>query len=277
MTNQSNEKSKNGKRLALILLALLLIAAIAFGAYTYSKYVTQTEGSGTATVAKWGYTVTIGDSDAAGYTDGLGFSKNYTTSGAANGDTAAVIASSTSNNVVAPGAKGSTTFSITGEAEVTAKVTATLDGDQIFLYLKADNGNTYVYNPIVYTYDDVSGDIDTVNDELATFTSDLAANAETINLANNVVSWEWAFEKEAGATLKKVSGNGAETISITADQVDILDTALGQLIAGGTPTTSTIIVGGTTYYIPTKDNTNDYRTVESVTLSITITQTQGNN
>ena len=39
MTNQNNDKSKNGKRIALILVALLLIAAIAFGAYTYSKYV----------------------------------------------------------------------------------------------------------------------------------------------------------------------------------------------------------------------------------------------
>ena len=31
MTNQNNDKSKNGKRIALILVALLLIAAIAFG------------------------------------------------------------------------------------------------------------------------------------------------------------------------------------------------------------------------------------------------------
>ena len=276
MTNQQNERSNNGKRIVLIMLALLLIAAIAFGAYTYSKYVTSKEGVGSATVAKWGYTVTIGDSDAAGYTDDFGFSKNYTTSGATDSAADAVISTIESNNVVAPGANGSTTFSITGEAEVTAKVTATLDGDQIFLHIK-NGGNTYIYTPIVYTYNEVSGDIDTVNDELATFTSDLAANADTINLTNKVVSWEWAFEKEAGATLNKVSGNGDETISITADQVDILDTALGQLIAGVNPTTSSIKIGETVYSLPTLTEKSDYRTVESVTLSITITQTQGNN
>ena len=69
MTNQNNEKSKNGKRIALILLALLLIAAIAFGAYTYSKYVSSGNGSGSATVAKWGFTITV--DDAKEYTDNL--------------------------------------------------------------------------------------------------------------------------------------------------------------------------------------------------------------
>ena len=57
MTNQNNEKSKNGKRLALILIAILLLVAIAFGAYTYSRYVTRDSGNGEATVAKWGYTI----------------------------------------------------------------------------------------------------------------------------------------------------------------------------------------------------------------------------
>lgn len=103
MTNQNNDKSKNGKRIALILVALLLIAAIAFGAYTYSKYVSDASGSGTATVAKWGFNMSITDNSANGG-DKFGFANDYSSSGTAQNseDSAVISASAGSTNIVAP-------------------------------------------------------------------------------------------------------------------------------------------------------------------------------
>ena len=74
MTNQSNEKSKNGKRLALILLALLLIAAIAFGAL-YILQVCNPNGWHWQRncVPNGVYTVTIGDTQT--HTDDFWFLK----------------------------------------------------------------------------------------------------------------------------------------------------------------------------------------------------------
>ena len=131
MTNQNNDKSKNGKRIALILVALLLIAAIAFGAYTYSKYVSSGEGQDSATVAAWGYTVTVGTGDDTGF----GFSQYYGADGEADADgTSAVIAGITSDkNVVAPGAKGSTTIlAFFPASETTSKFVGLISSCQFF-------------------------------------------------------------------------------------------------------------------------------------------------
>ena len=144
MTNQNNEKSKNGKRIALILLALLLIAAIAFGAYTYSKYISSANGTGSASVAKWGFTITasnVNDTD-----DTNVFGQYYGTSGTEqDGKDNAVIAGA-SSEVVAPGAKGSFRFSVTGDAEVQATLKTEItkvaeDQDIQDVYLTLSNGS----------------------------------------------------------------------------------------------------------------------------------------
>ena len=115
MTNQNNEKSKNGKRIALILLALLLIAAIAFGAYTYSKYISEGNGGGTATVAKWGFNINVSSAE------NRDFSTRYDDTGYENAAGVSIISSS-EGNVVAPGAKGAIDFSLSGDAEVAVGV-----------------------------------------------------------------------------------------------------------------------------------------------------------
>ena len=223
MTNQSNEKSKNGKRLALILLALLLIAAIAFGAYTYSKYVTQTEGSGTATVAKWGYTVSVDT------TDNKAFSNKYDSEGAANEAGLAVVSSS---DVVAPGTSGSITFKISGSSEVLAKVvgsfTATSD-----VSLTVEEGK--VYYPIKYTLTVTEGAEPTsITGNLKQIETQFASKMGKVISANTTVeytytlSWAWAFEN-----------NDFNNID-----ADLLDTALGQ-IASGTEVSATSVNGKT--------------------------------
>ena len=277
MTNQQNERSNNGKRIVLIMLAILLIAAIAFGAYTYSKYVTSKERSGGAQVAKWGFTVTIGDSTKQDYTDSMGFANDYDANGALKNETSAIISANTaSTNVVAPGAKGGTSFSVSGTAEVLAKLTAGMTGTQIFINIKDENGNTYQYKPVVYTYGSVSGDISEINTELEKLEQTIQPN-KSVTIANNDITWEWAFEATEGLTLDKVSGDGADTLKISADDVNVLDTALAQLMAGEDVTTKTISVASVDYTIQTTTQNTDYCLKESATLKITLTQVQSAN
>lgn len=274
MTNQQNERSNNGKRIVLIMLAILLIAAIAFGAYTYSKYVTSKEGTGGAQVAKWGFTVTIGDSTKQDYTDSMGFANDYDVSGALQNETSAIISANTaSTNVVAPGAKGGTSFSVSGTAEVLAKLTAGMTGTQIFINIKDESGNTYQYKPVVYTYGSVSGDISEINAELENLNKTIQPN-ETVTITNSGITWEWAFEVTEKVSLDKVSGDGAETLKIDANVVNVLDTALAQLMAGEDVTPTTISVDEVDYTIQTTTANTDYCLNESATLKIELTQVQ---
>ena len=54
---QNASKKDNRKSILVIGLLLLLVAVIGFGGYTLSKYVTKKSETGSASVAKWGYTV----------------------------------------------------------------------------------------------------------------------------------------------------------------------------------------------------------------------------
>lgn len=215
MTNQNNEKSKNGKRIALILLALLLIAAIAFGAYTYSKYVSSGNGSGSATVAQWGFTVNVGGNNE-------GFSTMYGTQGTAISEEASAVVKST-NKVVAPGTNGTAiSFTLGGEAEVNAKIEASLD-DIKDVSLTLNNGqNDIVYTPVKWTLsndDDVNvtGTLKDIQAEIVNLNQEVKAGT-TIIEKTYTLSWKWAFEASPFTT------TGTYTVDGNA-----LDTFLGQL------------------------------------------------
>lgn len=234
MTNQNNEKSKNGKRIALILLALLLIAAIAFGAYTYSKYVSSGNGSGSATVAKWGFTVEMENGDNAG------FSTKYNDRGVADANGKAIVADiTTEGNVVAPGANGSLTFTVGGEAEVLAKISATVEvNNEVSLTLQKGESESVTYYPIKYTLNDGSSDVVNAGTmaqvkaylEGESFTKTIAAGTE-LTSKTYTLSWEWIFEGE-NLTV-------GESTTIDCDE---LDTILGQIASNSeSPETYTIL------------------------------------
>lgn len=233
MTNQNNEKSKNGKRIALILLALLLIAAIAFGAYTYSKYVSSGNGSGSATVAKWGFTVEMENGDNAG------FSTKYNNSGVAAVDGKAIVADTTTEgNVVAPGANGSLTFTVGGKAEVLAKISATVEvNNEVSLTLKKGESESVTYYPIKYTLNDGSSYVVNAGTmaqvkaylEGESFTKTIAAG-DTLDSKTYTLSWKWIFEGE-NLTV-------GESTTVNCDE---LDTILGQIASNSeSPETYTI-------------------------------------
>lgn len=293
MTNQNNEKSKNGKRIALILLALLLIAAIAFGAYTYSKYISSANGNGSASVAQWGFEVKA-ENSASG--DDLGFSKYYTADGLATGtqDNAVIKVSTSRNpsvNIVAPGAKGEFTFKIKGTAEVNATLSTVIEAGFSDIYIAVKNGDTTLYyNPIRFS---LTGGTDSsaVNIEdvtLAQLVSKLATNkilnkdisaGTTITENEYILKWEWPYEAASDtATLftKKDDTAEASAVSFKKTEIDKLDTALGLLATSTTYTGTNSITDNSkgTWSIQTATANTDYCLDISFNLVITITQVQ---
>lgn len=289
MTNQNNDKSKNGKRIALIPVALLLIAAIAFGAYTYSKYVSSGEGQDSATVAAWGYTVTVGTGDDTGF----GFSQYYGADGEADADGAsAVIAGITSDkNVVAPGAKGSTTIKISGYAEVDAALSVVAEStNNIYIEMTAtgQNPETLYYFPVLFSLSASDSSVNINNEPLANVVAaleDLSAELQsststTGTTTTYTLSWAWAFEgtaDSAGAaqnTLWISDGDGtysAHSTKITAADVDKLDTSLGQaVVESATLSNTSVTVGGQPY---TYDK-DDCHTSLDLKITVSITQTR---
>lgn len=289
MTNQNNDKSKNGKRIALILVALLLIAAIAFGAYTYSKYVTSDEGQDSATVAAWGYTVTVGN----GTDNGFGFSQYYGADGVADADGAsAVIAGITSDkNVVAPGAHGSTTITISGYAEVDAELSVVVADSFSDIYIEmtasGQTPGTLYYFPVLFSLEsDDDQFTDITNQPLANVVAALEGLNEELQSSTSTtgttttytLSWAWAFEgtPESSGQPQNVlwtkSGDTyiAHTAKITAADVDSLDTSLGQaVVESATLSNTSVTVGGQPY---TYDK-DDCHTSLDLQITVSITQT----
>lgn len=286
MTNQTNnEKSKNGKRLALILVALLLIAAVAFGAFTYSRYISEGSGTGTAQVAAWGFEAKFTSPENSD----MGFATDYNSAGPAAqgaGDLLVAAAGTESrNNVVAPNTKGNTTFSLTGTAEVAAEVTFTVEEtSQVYITIADEDDNVYKYTPIVFSYDTKANvSIEDINTALEPLNQKYAPNA-SVESATGTISWAWNYsytESSAALTLTKVSGNGAETIAITEDDVadnngvspvDILDTALGQLAAGKDVTKTTVSIGDKEYTIQATTEDTDYCLTETIEITLMVAQ-----
>lgn len=283
MTNQNNDKSKNGKRIALILVALLLIAAIAFGAYTYSKYVSSREGQDSATVAAWGYTVTVGN----GTDNSFGFSQYYGADGVADADgTSAVIAGIESENVVAPGAKGSTTITISGYAEVDAALSVVAEStNNIYIEMTASGQTpaTLYYFPVLFSLSG-GGSVNITNQPLANVVDALeglseelqSSTATTGTTTTYTLSWAWAFEGTAESAgqpqnvLWTKSGDTyiAHTAKITAADVDKLDTSLGQAVTSVDLSNDSITVDGQPYTY----NKDDCHTSLDLQITVSITQ-----
>lgn len=253
MTNQNNEKSKNGKRLALILIAILLLVAIAFGAYTYSRYVTRDEGTGSATVARWGYNVTM-----TGTSNNAGFAEYYSSNGdntasATDSDAGAVIARVTSNGlIVAPGATGSVSFSVSGTAEVKAELSAAISGvSDIYVNVK-NNGTTVTYQPIVFTLSGsnsgqlISGTISAIGDYLDGRALQTYEAQENLVGETYTLSWAWKFD------------NGNAPAGESTIDCDDLDTVLARIASDNNPTASNFSVedaAGNTWTVDTYSTT----------------------
>ena len=259
---ENTQKKDNRKSIFVIALLLLLVAVIGFGGYTLSKYVTKKTASGSASVAKWGYTI---DANA----DGL-FGTKYEfkdTNSVVTNATASltVAASDDTTKKVAPGTTGSMTFSVTGTAEVLAQVTISITGNDVQLVYTEGNDTTTekTYAPIKWTLkkgDTPVAGLENVSFEdlktgLASYKSDAIAPGATPN-ETYTLSWVWDFDD---------NGKGTN---------DELDTLLGMIASD-----SAVTENGTYKAVKATD-TNDKtktNTVLSFDLTISIVQLANEN
>lgn len=206
MRQTNAQKKDNRKSILVIGLLLLLVAVIGFGGYTLSKYVTKKEASGSASVAKWGFTVSADATDLLGKEykyDGTNSTVN------AEGDKVTVKANASSaGNVVAPGTTGSMTFTIGGTAEVKATIAVNMavTSDVVLKYktTAAPETTPVEYYPVKWT---LKKTVDTttttvvenktlaeLKTELAKLNATVEAGAAYANAATYTIEWAWAFE-----------------------------------------------------------------------------------
>lgn len=217
------KKNKIMRIAAGLLVAVILTTCAISG--TFAKYVTSTPGSDSARVAKFGVTVT-GNADTFKETyakDNMGFTLDANT----------VVST---EDVVAPGTGGSmAAFTLSGTPEVAVNVafTGALElGDKW-----VDSTSAY-YCPIEITVsgntfkgtDFTSADLfeAAVNDEIANYSKDYAANTNlsTIGADAPAISWAWAFEgndiKDTYLGDQAAAGNAATiSLSVTATVTQI--------------------------------------------------------
>lgn len=219
MTQRKSERKNNKKSAVIIVLLLVLTSILYFGGYTLSKYVTSGSKTGTAQVAKWGYTVELNGTDL--------FGKNYKFDGEVSKTTAdsdsLTVKASGDHSVIAPGTTGSLTFKIKGKAEVRALIAMGIHPhNDVILKMKKTSGEEIEYKPVKWTLKKNKVVVPTAENTsleavALTFHSDssLGVKAPGFELPETTYEliWTWAFE-------------GTETFSgVTANE---LDTILGR-------------------------------------------------
>ena len=230
---QSASKKDNRKSILVIGLLLLLVAVIGFGGYTMSKYVTKKSvKDNKAQVAKWGFTIETQNVDKL-------FSDKYKAGGtvASTGDALIVKADTVGTNLVAPGTKGSMSFTIGGKAEVKAKVTFEITAGSSDISLTYEKDNVAAqdpYAPVKWTLkkgnaavEGCSGvSLTTILNKLDSYDETVEAGEELANAGTYTIEWEWVFDNTANA------------------DSDNLDTLLG-MIANNAATTKYVTEAGT--------------------------------
>lgn len=265
---QNAQKKDNRKSIFVIGLLLLLVAVIGFGGYTLSKYVTEKKETGSASVAKWGFTVNSNSENLFGpdykYDTSKSNSVKNNTAGATLTVSASTPTSGTRANLVAPGTTGSMTFEIGGTAEVKATVAVEMRDitDVVLKYKTTANEPTALeYYPVKWTLKKGNA---VVNDkdgaalqdvplakiaaELNTYGATVDANGTYAHAGSYTIEWVWAFD-----------GTAANA------HADKLDTLLGWIANG------TNIPDGYGFTVETGTNTSI-----GFTLNISVTQVKGN-
>lgn len=212
-----NSKFNKKKKMLLIAsIVLMLTMVVGMGAFTFAKYVTTHTAGDQANTAQWGFVITADASDL--------FGTDYTLSGTGTSATVVPTGSGVAvkatgeGNVVAPGTTGSMSFSISGKAEVLAKVslewTATKD-----IHLDA-------YYPVKWTITEngvpVCEDV-----KLSAALAALKSSVGVVSIAPGtevnktyVLSWSWAFDSGDANDNKKDTVLGLLAGGKTVEQIN---------------------------------------------------------
>lgn len=234
---QNTQKNSNKKSVFVIALLLLLVAVIGFGGYTLSKYVSSKNKNGTASVAKWGFTVTANASDIFGTDYKYDTAEKTSISNSATGTVLTVSAApveegKTRSNLVAPGTKGSMTFTIDGTAEVKSHVAINLNvTSDVVLKYTSETVTDGTYNPVKWTLKKGNAVVTTGEGgatklenvtlaQIATvlngYGADVEANAAYAHAGTYTLEWAWAFDGQDDA-LDTFLGTIANAPATTTD------------------------------------------------------------
>lgn len=206
---KKNENKKNKKVVVVAAMALLLALVGISGGETYAKYASSQTDNSSATVAKWGYTVSANAKNLFGKQYGAADSVSKLSP--VDGSGVNVVGSST---VIAPGTTGNAVFQVNGTAEVKSKVEFNLELTDIVLNATASAGGTDIsgYKPLDWSivmdghlgstdlhYEDTLEPTESANDfeddaeaHITSKLSDIAAN-ESLELTITL-TWDWDFE-----------------------------------------------------------------------------------
>lgn len=188
---EKRKQLKNKKLMAVVAIALMVALVAGMGAMTYAKYVSSAEvPAQSATAAKWGFVVNAN----ADKLFGKNYEYNATNSIATVVTTDGVaVKAAGDSNVVAPGTSGSMTVTVSGTAEVMAKLSFNVTFDQ-----KIALGT---YEPVKWTLKEGTEVVGTENMSSETLVSTLNALTAKINAGEGhdvtyTISWKWDFESE---------------------------------------------------------------------------------
>lgn len=199
-----NCKQRAKKVDILIVMVAMLAVAVAMTGVSFARYATSVAGDPSNTrVAKWGFVI---DVDADGMFAGTGGGNASLTPD----DNGLSVASEGVD--ISPDTSGSIGFSITGTAEVTAKISFLIPDDLEIVCLKNREGEV-VYSPILWTLTKNGEELVTKGD-LASVKSALAESTVDINEAVNdsyTLKWEWPPEK-GESEQDKTENNGYDTM-----------------------------------------------------------------
>lgn len=220
-----------------VLLVLTLITSSLVGG-TFAKYVTTNTGTDSARVAKWGVNVAVNKG---------AFKTEYESDVDGSGVELAV---KSAEEVVAPGTYG--TFSgviITGDPEVAVTVSTTADFELDENWtVNPGTGDEY-YCPIVIQVDDTqycgldyeSADLFEQDVEAAinSYLSGTFEPDDTITLPNDI-QWRWAFDYTSleNTPVDTFAFTNEVKTTLSTEQIDTKDTALGNKTVGSLPTVS---------------------------------------
>ncbi len=218
------EKEKKAKKsILLAVIMALLIGVIAFGSFTFAKYVTsETTGSKSARVAKWGFTISLEADDLFGDA----YSRYTKVSHDAN--SVDVKADTAGEDLVAPGTSGSMKFSIGGTAQVLSKLTIERMGQIKDIVLTHGTGDgASAYYPVKWTLKKdgealiTDGRLRDIVSEIESYSEDaIEINKPLAHAGTYTIEWRWEFsgddETNQKDTILGQIANGTEVENYTA-------------------------------------------------------------
>ena len=239
------KKQKQKKILVVAAIALMIALVSGMGAMTYARYITSSQvPAEQATAAKWGFVVTADTSNL--------FSSDYTLNGTyatpVTTNTGVAVNAYADTKLVAPGTSGSMTVTVSGVAEVRARLTLKSlrkDNQKDYLDISIPAGTDPIdgarkkYNPVKWTLSKKVGDdaaqyvTDAINVDLETLLTAFESESTDIPAGSSIsvvytISWKWDFNAENDAlslqdTLIGYKSAGLPYAGATDDVKDLSD------------------------------------------------------